>query len=178
MRHAPFLSWNTLVFTTSTLQQSGKSQKHRMIWGFMFSGKWSPSFLKDGKEGAFVKAQSFLMAFLFCFHYICVFRSTFVQNSPLKRLSLNNHLDHLLNYPGSHFPPLVVLYWRSWAVSAACSCSAVIIGSERSIFSHAGQSCDSCVGGRHEVNVCSLYVCMDAFERASSCKAERKWCIH
>lgn len=50
-------------------------------------------------------------------------------------------------------------------MSAPHFCSAVIIGTEQSIFYLAMQSCDSCVGGQHEGRLCARVqgVCVQTY---------------
>lgn len=79
MQH--FLSWNILIFTTSTLQQSRKSQELEWFEVLCSQTNEVPYFSNMGKGGAFVKVSSFLIEFLLSFHYICVFCSSLTELS-------------------------------------------------------------------------------------------------
>lgn len=87
-------------------------------------------------------------------------RSSLMQNTPIKSLEMlpeNQPKSFIQLFTANYSPPRVVFLFcnRRWAVSAPHFCSAVIIGSEQSIFYLAMQSCDSCVGGQCERRLCA-----------------------
>ena len=96
-------------------------------------------------------------------------RSSLMQNTPIKSLEMlpKNPKLFIQLFTANYSPPRVVFLFcnRRWAVSAPHFCSAVIIGTEQSIFYLAMQSCDSCVGGQHEGRLCARVqgVCVQTY---------------
>lgn len=115
------------------------------------------------------------------FYYSVAIRSSLMQNAPIKILEMlpkkkkerkKNTSPHVYSIILSYFSPHIVFVFlnnRPQAVSAPHCCSAVIIGSERSILNLAMQSCDSCVGGQHEqrspvyLYACTVYMFKSVF---------------